>query len=189
MTWLGSTTRAPPSAGSGSRVVCVTTQVADSIPTGTLNLNNAATRYITWGDSYDNNNGVTHTSGSSLFSVVQAGEYTINTGLFVSNTTGGGGDGRSMFYVALLRYKERPSHTERGSLFRSYYLGSSYLRDDHNSYDDVALGGCIRVHFEGGDEQFELAVHRRYAQTSSQVAALDNSQCFLTVERHAYELA
>ena len=188
MTWLGSTTRAPPSAGSGSRVVCVTTQVADSIPTGTLNLNNAATRYITWADSYDDNNGVTHTSGSSLFSVVQAGEYTINTGLFVSDTTGSG-DGRSMFYVALLRYKQRPSHTERGVLFRSYYLGSSYLRDDNNNFDDVALGGCIRVHFEGSDEQFELAVHRRYAQTSSQVAALSNSQCFLTVERHAYELA
>jgi hypothetical protein len=187
MTWLGSTTRAPPGVGSGSRVVCITKQVTDSIPIGTLNLNNAATRYITWADSYDDNNGVAHTSGSSLFSVVQAGEYTINTGLFVSDTTGGG-DGRSMFYVALLRYKERPSHTERGALFRSYYLGSSYLRDDNNNFDDVALGGCIRVHFERSDEQFELAVHRRYAQTSSQVAALDNSQCFLTIERHAYEL-
>ena len=112
----------------------------------------------------------------------------INTGLFISDTTGSG-DGRSMFYVVLLRYKERPSHSERGALFRAYYLGSSYLRDDNSNFDDAALGGCIRINFEGGDEQFELAVHRRYAQTSSQVAALDNAQCFLTVERHVYELA
>ena len=96
MTWLGSTARAPPGVGSGSRVVCITKQVTDSIPIGTLNLNNATTRYITWADSYDDNNGVAHTSGSSLFSVVQAGEYTINTGLFVSDTTGGG-DGRGGF--------------------------------------------------------------------------------------------
>ena len=62
--------------------------------------------------------------------------------------------------------KNRPENNNtRGNQFRDYYLGSSYYRDDGNAIDEIVLGGNVRIHFEGDDENFEksgvVAARRR----------------------------
>ena len=69
-------------------------------------------------------------------------------------------------------------------------LGSSYYRDDTTAFNDIVLGGNVRVHFEGNDENFEIVVRRAYQQNvNSGNNTLDNAQSFITIERHAYNIA
>ena len=98
---------------------------------------------------------------------------------------------RGMHWVILRRYKLRPaSNSARGTPFRDYYLGSSYYRDDGGAYNDIVLGGNVRVHFEGNDENFEIVVRRAYQQNvNSGNNPLNTSESFITIERHAYNIS
>ena len=65
-----------------------------------------------------------------------------------------------------------------------------YYRDDTDAFDEIVLGGNVRIHFEGNDENFEIVVQRAYQQNvNSGDNPLNNSESFITIERHAYQVA
>ena len=99
-------------------------------------------------------------------------------------------NGRGMYWVICRRYKGRPNNSTRGTPYRDYYLGSSYYRDDNDSFDGIVLGGNVRVHFEANDEQFEIVVQISYQQNqNSGNNPLNNGQSFIAIERHADQVA
>ena len=170
-------------------MTCVTAQVTGNTPiytTGTVNIDNANRTYIPFAGSFTTN-GINHPSNSSLFNINVAAEYTVNVQIRVTN---GGVNERGMYWVVCRRYKQRPNNTTSGTLYRDYYLGSSYYRDDSDTFDDIVLGGNARIHFEGNDEQFEIVVQRSYQQNSnSGNNPINNSSSFITIERHAYQIS
>ena len=122
---------------------------------------------------------MTHVQNTPLFNInARTSEYTVNVQLRV---TAGLVNERGMYWVILRRYKQRPaSNTARGTPFRDYYLGSAYYRDDTTTHGDIVLGGNVRVHFEGNDENFEIVVQRAYQQNvNSGNNTLDNAQSSL----------
>ena len=170
-------------------MVCVTAQVTGNTPinsTGVINIDDADTTYIPFAGTFTNN-GINHPNNSSLFSINVAAEYSANVQLLVSN---GGTNDRGMYWVVMRRHKQRPNNSTQGTSYRDYFLGSSYYRDDNNNYGRIVLGGNARVHFEGNDEQFEIVVQRAYKQIpSTGNNPLNNSESFITIKRHAYEVA
>ena len=171
-------------------MTCVTEQVTGTNPIytyGTSNIDNGDLTYIAFAGTFQRF-GMTHVQNTPLFNINVANEYTVNVQLRV---TAGGNNDRGMYWVILRRYKQRPaSNTARGTPFQDYYLGSSYYRDDTAAFNDIVLGGNVRVHFEGNDEQFEIVVRRAYQQNvNSGNNPLDNSESFITIERHAYEVS
>ena len=171
-------------------MTCVTEQVTGTSPIysfGTSNIDNGALAYIAFAGQFTRF-GMTHVQNTALFNINVASEYTVNVQLRV---TAGLVNERGMYWVILRRYKQRPpSNTARGTPFRDYYLGSSYYRDDTTAFNDIVLGGNVRVHFEGNDENFEIVVQRAYQQNvNSGNNTLDNSQSWITIERHAYNIA
>ena len=95
-----------------------------------------------------------------------------------------------MYWVILRRYKQRPDNSTRGTAFRYYFLGTSYYRDDSDAFDVIVPGGNVRVHFEANDEHFEIGVRRAYTQQpNSGYSPLNNSENFITIESHSYEVA
>ena len=169
-------------------VNCVTQQVTGGDPiytTGTTNVDNSNLPYIPFAGSF-NNNGINHPTDSALFNTDTTGEYTIVVQLRV---TAGDVNERGMYWAVVRRYKTRTDDNTQGTFFRGYFLGSSYYRDGNDSIDGIVLGGNVRVHFEGADEQFEIVVQRAYQQNeSSGQSPLDNSESFITIERHAYNI-
>ena len=180
-------------AGQGDPMVCITEQVTPTVgnnpisTTGSINIDNGNLTYIPFAGGFTNN-GITHLNNSPLFNINVASEYTINVQLRV---TAGGVNERGMYWVICRRYKNRPAdNNTRGNQFRDYYLGSSYYRDDTDAFDEIVLGGNVRIHFEGNDENFEIVVQRAYQQNvNSGNNPLNNSQSFITIERHAYQVA
>jgi hypothetical protein len=173
-----------------SGITCVTEQVTGTDPIyafGTSNIDNGALTYIAFAGQFTRF-GMTHVQNTPLFNINVANEYTVNVQLRV---TAGLVNERGMYWVILRRYKQRPaSNTARGTPFRDYYLGSSYYRDDTTAFNDIVLGGNVRVHFEGNDENFEIVVQRAYQQNvNSGNNTLDNSRSWITIERHAYNIA
>lgn len=170
-------------------MTCTTAQVTGNAPiytTGAINIDNAATTYVPFAGSFTTN-GVNHPSNSSLFNIATAAEYTVNVQLRCTN---GAVNERGMYWGVCRRYKQRSNNSTRGTSYRDYYLGSSYYRDDTDNQDDIVLGGNVRVHFEANDEQFEIVVQRAYTQQpNTGNNALNNNESFITVERHAYEVA
>ena len=171
-------------------MTCVTEQVTGTNPIysfGTSHIDNGALTYIAFAGQFTRF-GMTHVQNTALFNINVASEYTVNVQLRV---TAGLVNERGMYWVILRRYKQRPpSNIARGTPFRDYYLGSSYYRDDTTAYNDIVLGGNVRVHFEGNDENFEIVVQRAYQQNvNSGNNTLDNSQSWITIERHAYNIA
>ena len=167
-----------------------TEQVSGTNPvytTGAIHIDNGDLTYIPFAGQFQRF-GMTHVNNTPLFNINVANEYTINAQLRV---TAGGNNERGMYWVILRRYKQRPANnTTRGTQFRDYYLGSSYYRDDTTTFNDVVLGGNVRVHFEGNDENFEIIVQRAYQQNvNSGNCTLNNSQSFITIERHAYNIS
>ena len=186
----GLSTALAASAGQGDPMTCVTEQVTGTSPIysfGTSNIDNGALTYIAFAGQFTRF-GMTHVQNTALFNINVASEYTVNVQLRV---TAGLVNERGMYWVILRRYKQRPpSNIARGTPFRDYYLGSSYYRDDTTAYNDIVLGGNVRVHFEGNDENFEIVVQRAYQQNvNSGNNTLDNSQSWITIERHAYNIA
>ena len=186
------TTQSAAKAGQGDPMTCVTAQVTGTAPiftTGVLNIeniDNQDTTFITH-SGYFTTNGINHPNNSPFFNINVAAEYTVNVKL---RGTSGSVNERGMFWVVCRRYKSRPNNRTRGSPYRDYYLSSSYYRDDSNGFDDVCLGGNVRVHFEGDDEQFEIVVQKSYTQQpNSGNIPINNSESFITIERHAYEVA
>ena len=183
------TTQLAAKAGQGDPMTCVTAQVTGNAPintTGTLNIDNANQTKVTFAGSFTTN-GINHPSNSSIFNVNVAAEYTINVQIRVTN---GGVNERGMYWVVCRRYKQRPNNSATGNQYRDYYLGSSYYRDDSDAFDDIVLGGNARIHFEGNDEQFEIVVQRAYTQQpNSGNNPINNSESFITIERHAYEIS
>lgn len=171
-------------------VKCTTQQVtgdAAIYTTGITNVDDADLSYIPFAGAFTNN-GINHPSNSTLFNIDTAGEYTINVQLRV---TDGQVNDRGLYWAVVRRYKQRVDDNTRGStLYRDYYLGSSYYRDNTAAFDDIVLGGNVRVHFEAEDDNFEIVVQRSYQQNStSGNNPLDNTQSFITIERHLYEVA
>ena len=173
-------------------MVCITEQVTPTAgndpisTTGSINIDNNNLSYIPFAGSFTNN-GINHPSNSAFFNINVAAEYTINVQLRV---TAGGVNERGMYWVICRRYKGRPNNSTRGTPFRDYYLGSSYYRDDTTAFNGIVLGGNVRIHFEANDEQFEIVVQRAYQQNqNSGNNALNNSESFITIERHAYQVA
>ena len=171
-------------------MTCVTEQVTGTSPiytSGTSNIDNGDLTYIAFAGTFQRF-GMTHVQNTPLFNINVANEYTVNVQLRV---TAGGVNERGMYWVILRRYKQRPANnTTRGTPFRDYFLGSSYYRDDNDQIDDIVLGGTVRAHFEGDDEQFEIVVRRAYQQNvDSGNNPLNNSESFITIERHAYEVS
>ena len=171
-------------------VNCVTQQATgggDPIyATGTTNVDNSNSPYIPFAGSFTNN-GINHPTDSALFNIDTAGEYTIVVQLRV---TAGDVNERGMYWAVVRRYKSRPDGNNQGTFFRDYFMGSSYYRDDVDTYDDIVLGGTVRVHFEAADEQFEIVVQRAYQQNvNSGNNPLDNSESFIAIERHSYEVS
>ena len=186
----GLSTALAASAGQGDPMTCVTEQVTGTNPIYTYqssNIDNGALTYIAFAGQFTRF-GMTHVQNTALFNINVASEYTVNVQLRV---TAGLVNERGMYWVILRRYKQRPpSNIARGTPFRDYYLGSSYYRDDTTAYNDIVLGGNVRVHFEGNDENFEIVVQRAYQQNvNSGNNTLDNSQSWITIERHAYNIA
>lgn len=183
----------PTILGQGDPMVCITEQVTPTAgnnpisTTGSINIDNGALTYIPFAGGFTNN-GITHLNNSPLFNINVAAEYTINVQLRV---TAGGVNERGMYWVICRRYKNRPANNNtRGNQFRDYYLGSSYYRDDTDAFDEIVLGGNVRIHFEGNDENFEIVVQRAYQQNvNSGNNPLNNSESFITIERHAYQVA
>ena len=174
-------------------MVCITEQVTPTAgnnpisTTGSINIDNGALTYIPFAGGFTNN-GITHLNNSPLFNINVAAEYTINVQLRV---TAGGVNERGMYWVICRRYKNRPANNNtRGNQFRDYYLGSSYYRDYTDAFDEIVLGGNVRIHFEGNDENFEIAVQRAYQQNvNSGNNPPNNGASFITIERHAYQVA
>jgi len=181
----------PTLVGQGDPMTCVTEQVTGNNPvytTGALHIDNLVLTYIPFAGTFTNF-GINHPTNSSLFNINVANEYTVNVQLRV---TAGGNNERGMYWVILRRYKQRPANgSTRGTqVFRDYYLGSSYYRDETTTHNDVVLGGNVRVHFESNDENFEIVVQRAYQQNvNSGNCTLNNSQSFITIERHAYQVS
>jgi hypothetical protein len=170
-------------------MTCVTAQVTGNSPistTGTVNIDNNATTKVKFAGSFTTN-GINHPNNSSLFNINVAAEYTVNVQIRVTN---GGVNERGMYWVVCRRYKQRPNNTTTGNQYRDYYLGSSYYRDDNDTFDDIVLGGNARIHFEGNDEQFEIVINRAFTQQpDSGNNPINNSESFITIERHAYEIS
>ena len=171
-------------------VNCVTQQVTGDtaiFTTGTTNIDDADLSYIPFAGSFTNN-GINHPSDSTLFNIDTAGEYTINVQL---RGTGGTVNDRGMYWVVVRRYKNRADDSTRGStLYRDYYLGSSYYRDNSSTYNDIVLGGNVRVHFESNTDNFEIVVQKSYQQNvDTGSLPLDNAESFITIERHVYEVS
>ena len=173
-------------------MTCVTEQVTGSSPiltTGAINIDNNNETFIPFAGTFTAF-GILHPSNSTLFNCNLSAEYTINVQLRV---TAGGNNDRGMYFCVLRRYKQRPNNNNRGTAYRDYYLGSSYYRDESTAFNDIVLGGCIRVHFEAPDppdEQFEIVVRRSYQQNvGSGNCPLNNSESFITIERHAYNIS
>ena len=170
-------------------VNCVTQQVTGGrsiYATCTTNVGNSNSPYIPFAGSFTNN-GINHPADSALFNIGTAGEYTIVVQLRV---TAGDVNERGMYWVVVRLYKSRPDDNNQGTFFRDYFMGSSYYRDDVDTYDDIVLGGTVRVHFEAADEKFEIVVRRAYQQNvNSGNNPLDNSESFITMERHSYEVS
>ena len=105
--------------------------------------------------------------------------------------TAGGVNQQGMYWVILRRHKQRPaSSTVRGTQLRDCYSGSSYYRNDTAAFNGIVLGGNVRVHFEGNDENLEIVVQRAYQQNvNSGNNTFNNAQSFITIERHAYNTA
>jgi hypothetical protein len=170
-------------------VNCATQQVTGGDPiytTGTTKIDDSILSYIPFAGSFTNN-GINHPTDSTLFNIDTTGEYTIVVQLRV---TAGDVNERGMYWAVVRRYKTRADDNTQGTFFRDYFLGSSYYRDDNDQIDDIVLGGNVRVHFQGNDEQFEIVVQRAYQQNvDSGNNPLDNSESFITIERHAYEVS
>ena len=135
-------------------MTCVTEQVTGNDPIytiGAIHIDNGTLVYIPFAGEFANF-GMSHVENTPLFNINVANEYTVNVQLRV---TAGSVNDRGMYWVILRRYKQRPANnTTRGTPFRDYYLGSSYYRDDTTAFNDIVLGGNVRVHFEGNDENF-----------------------------------
>ena len=171
-------------------MTCVTEQVTGTDPIytyGSSNIDNGNFTYIAFAGQFTRF-GMSHVENTPLFNINVANEYTVNVQLRV---TAGGVNERGMYWVILRRYKQRPANnTTRGTPFRDYYLGSSYYRDDTTAFNDIVLGGNVRVHFEGNDENFEIVVQRAYQQNvNSGNNTLDIDESFITIERHAYVIS
>ena len=171
-------------------MTCVTEQVTGNDPIytiGAIHIDNGTLVYIPFAGEFANF-GMSHVENTPLFNINVANEYTVNVQLRV---TAGGVNERGMYWVILRRYKQRPANnTTRGTPFRDYYLGSSYYRDDTTAFNDIVLGGNVRVHFEGNDENFEIVVQRAYQQNvNSGNNTLDIDESFITIERHAYVIS
>jgi hypothetical protein len=179
-------------AGQGTPMTCVTEQVTGSSPiltTGATNIDDNGVTFIPFAGSFTAF-GINHPSNSTLFNCNLSAEYTVNVQLRV---TSGAVNDRGMYFCVLRRYKQRPNNNNRGTFYRDYFLGSSYYRDDTDSHDDIVLGGNVRVHMEAADppdENFEIVVRRSYQQNpASGDCPLNNSESFITIERHAYEVS
>ena len=173
-------------------MVCITEQVTPTAgnnpisTTGTIDIDNGNLAYIPFAGSFTNN-GINHQSQSPLFNINVAAEYTINVHLRV---TAGAVNERGVYWVICRRYKGRLNNSTRGNAFRDYYLGSSYYRDDHDASDGIVLGGNVRIHFEANDEQFGIVVQKAHQQNqNSGENPINNSESFITIERHAYQVA
>ena len=69
---------------------------------------------------------------------------------------------RGMYWVICRRFKGRDDTATTGVAYRDYCLGSSYYRDNDDGFDDIVLGGNVRVHFESNAEQIQIVVRRAY---------------------------
>ena len=158
-----------------SQVTTVTTQVTgdDDVHTvGAVNIN-SSTAPIAFADAFSN--GISHALDSSLFNVTEVSDYTINVQLRV---TAGTSTGRGLYRAYCRRYKNRTTTTATGDVYRDYFLGSCYYRENQ-----VVLGGNVRIRFESTTEQFEIIVKRAY-QNDNNANLLDNSSSWITIEKH-----
>jgi hypothetical protein len=159
-----------------SQVTTVTTQVTgddDVYTVGAVNIN-SSTAPIAFADAFSNG-GISHALDSSLFNVTEVSDYTINVQLRV---TAGTSTGRGLYRAYCRRYKNRTTTTATGDVYRDYFLGSCYYRENQ-----VVLGGNVRIRFESTTEQFEIIVKRAY-QNDNNANLLDNSSSWITIEKH-----
>ena len=159
-----------------SQVTTVTTQVTgdDDVHTvGAVNIN-SSTAPIAFADAFSSG-GISHALDSSLFNVTEVSDYTINVQLRV---TAGTSTGRGLYRAYCRRYKNRTTTTATGDVYRDYFLGSCYYRENQ-----VVLGGNVRIRFESTTEQFEIIVKRAY-QNDNNANLLDNSSSWITIEKH-----
>ena len=121
-----------------------------------------------------------NSSLASVFNVTEVSDYTINVHLRV---TGGASTGKGLYRVYCRRYKDRTTTTATGDAYRDYFLGACYFR-----LNQVVLGGNVRIRFESTTEQFEIIVKRSY-QNDTNADLLDNSDSWITIEKHMFALA
>jgi len=154
-----------------------TTQVTGDDPVytaGAVNINDTGNIPVTFADAFSNG-GISHALDSSLFNVTEVSDYTINVQLRV---TAGTSTGRGLYRAYCRRYKNRTTTTATGDVYRDYFLGSCYYRENQ-----VVLGGNVRIRFESTTEQFEIIVKRAY-QNDNNANLLDNSSSWITIEKH-----
>ena len=160
----------------------VTTQVTGDDPVytaGAVNINDTGNIPVTFADAFSNG-GISHALDSSLFNVTEVSDYTINVHLRV---TAGASTGKGLYRVYCRRYKDRTTTTATGDAYRDYFLGACYFR-----LNQVVLGGDVRIRFESTTEQFEIIVKRSY-QNDNNADLLDNSDSWITIEKHTFALA
>ena len=165
---------------------------------GTFALNNPnqdmndATRYFTWNNTVNSlSTGVRHVNNQSqghgsLFNITKKGEFLISVRLVCTN---GLANDRSLIFLELHVNNRNLNNqfTTRGPNVKTYYLESSYYRDDI-TVDDLVLGGTLRLWLED-NQQFEIVTRRRYSQDPTDTINADTSQSTLFIERHDYTIA
>jgi hypothetical protein len=158
-----------------------TTQVTGDDPVytvGAIDINSSLVS-VTFADAFSSG-GISHALDASLFNVTEVADYTINVQLRV---TAGASTGKGLYQVYCRRYKNRTTTEATGDAYRDYFLGACYLR-----LNQVVLGGNVRIRFESTTEQFEIIVKRTY-QNDNNANLLDNSDSWITIEKHTFALA